>query len=156
MSAAAARRLGLLALVASLVFGAAATAAAQPVYELEQYGQHVSNGPWWRHASTTNNTARVVTWHVSYSYRRCIDWSGAVSLVRLADTNLGRNQCRTTSGSLTQTLAPSESAAVLRRQITHFSYYRVLTYDRLSGRLLGTAYATERDTFQEFTFSGHF
>lgn len=156
MTAAAVRRIGLLTLVASLALGAATTAAAQPVHEIEQYGQHVSIGTWWRHASTTNNTARVVTWRVSYSYRRCIDWSGAVSMVRTADTNLGRNQCRTTSGSLSQTLAPSESAAVLRRQVSHFNYYRVFTYDRLSGRLLGTAYATERDTFQEFTFSDHF
>ena len=147
-------RVAFWAIVASALLGAAPNAAAQNVYDLEQYRQYVSNGSWWRHASTTNNTSSVITWRVSYSYQQCRSWSGAVSLVRLADGRMGYNSCQTNSGSLSTPLAPSSSAALLRRDVTHFNYYRVRTYDRLSGRLLDTSYATERDSFQEFTFSG--
>jgi hypothetical protein len=149
-------RIAIWAVAAALLLGAASNASAQRVYDLEHYRQYVSNGSWWRHATATNTTRSVITWRVSYSYQRCSNWSGAVSLVRLADAKLGYNTCQTHSGSMSQPLAPSTSAALLRRDVAHLNYYRVRTYDRLSGRLLGTAYATERDTFQEFTFSGLF
>lgn len=156
MTAAGFIRSALWLLAATLLLASAPRASAQHAYELERYQQYVSNGSWWRHATATNSTSSVITWRVSYSFQRCSSWSGAVSLVRLADSTKGHNTCQTQSGTLSQRLSPNTSAALLRRDVAHLNYFRVRTYDRLSGRLLDTAYATERDTFQEFASSAFF
>lgn len=156
MTAFFALRTSALVLGATLLLTIASSAAAQYAYSLERYQHYVSNGPWWVHASATNNTTSSVTWRVSYSSRRCSTWSGALSLVRAANSSMGYDSCQTSSGTMSRQLAPYTSAALMRRDVTKLNYFRVQKFDRLSGRLLETGYATERDTFQEFAFSAHY
>ena len=130
-------------------------AAAQHTYDVDRYHTYVSRGSWWPHASTTNNTPSALTWRVSYSVRRCSEWSGAVRLAREARSSMGRSSCRTSSFSASTTLAPYTSAALLRRDMAYLHYYEIRKYHRASGRLVDRGHATERDTFQEYTFSAY-
>lgn len=156
MTAFIALRTSALVIGATLLLTIASSAAAQYSYTLDRYQQFVSNGPWWTHATATNNTTSSLTWRVSYSSRRCSTWSGALSLVRAANSSMGYDSCQTSSGTMSRHLAPFTSAALMRRDVTEFNYFRVRKFDRFNGRLLETGYATERDTFQEFAFSAHF
>ena len=156
MTAFFALRTSVLVIGATLLLTIASSAAAQYAYTLDRYHQYVSNGPWWVHASATNNTTNALTWRVSYSSRRCSTWSGALSLVRAANSSMGYDSCQTSSGTMSRQLAPFTSAALMRRDVTEFNYFRIQKFDRLRGRLLETGYATERDAFQEFAFSAHF
>jgi len=140
---------------ATLLVMWASTASAQFSYDLENYRQFVSNGAWWVHASASNNTSQTVRWRVSYSSRRCTTWSGAVSMVRAASGSLGYDSCQTASASLTHSLAPFTSAALMRRDVSNLNYYRVRKYDSTRRHLIATGFATERSTYQEYAFSGH-
>ena len=139
-----------------LVFALLSVASAQYSYDVERYHRYVSVGSWWPHATTTNNTASLITWRVSYSIQRCRSWSGAVSLARQASSNLGRNSCSTASFTASTTLPAYTSAALMGRSITHYNYYAIRKFDSLSGRLVDSGHTTERDTFQEYTFSAHY
>jgi len=150
----AARRHALALLLAGTLMALASTATARTSYDVEQYHRFVSNGSWWPHATTTNNTPNRVTWRVSYSIHRCSTWSGAVSLLRTATGSLGYNTCSSNSLSMSTSIAPYSSAALMRRDVTHLNYYVVRTYS--GTRLVDTSYATERDAFQEYTFSAHY
>ena len=130
-------------------------ALAQFTYDVDRYHTYVSRGSWWRHATTTNNTESALTWRVSYSVRRCRDWSGAVRLAREASSSMGRSSCSTSSFTTSTTVAPYTSAALLRRDMAYLNYYEIRKYDRTSGRLVDRGHATERDSFQEYTFSAY-
>ncbi len=163
---AAATRLGVLApepvrarallALALLLFALASSALAQYTYDVDRYHRYVSVGRWWPQATTTNNTATSVTWRVSYSIERCREWSGAVRLAREASSSLGRSSCSTASYTSSRSLAPYTSAAFMRRDIVHLNYYAISKYARSTGRLVDSGYATEHDSFQEYTFSAHF
>ena len=139
-----------------LVFTLASSAMAQYTYDVNRYHRYHSVGSWWPHATTTNNTASTVSWRVSYSIRRCREWSGAVSLAREASSNLGYSSCSTGSFSGTTWLAPYSSAAFMRRDVVHLNYYAISKYAKSTGRLVDSGHATERDSFQEYTFSAHY
>lgn len=141
-------------LVTIALLAASSTAIANTSYTVDNYQRFVSNGPWWTHAVTTNNTSNRVTWRVSYSVQRCSTWSGAVTMLRAASGSLGYNSCSSTSLSMSHTLAPRTSAAVIRRDVTHLNYYVIRRYS--GTRLVDTGYATERDTFQDYAFSDHY
>lgn len=130
-------------------------ALAQYTYDVDRYHTYVSRGSWWPHASTSNNTATALTWRVSYSVRRCREWSGALRLAREASSSMGRSSCRTNSFSASTTLAPYTSAALMRRDMAYLHYYEIRKYHRTSGRLVDRGHATERDSFQEYTFSAY-
>ncbi len=142
-----------LALLALLV---ASSALAQYSYDVDRYHRYVSVGSWWPVATTTNNTASSVTWRVSYSIRRCREWSGAVSLLREASSSLGYNSCSTASHSATTSLSPYTSAAFMSRDVVHLNYFEVRKYLRETGRLVDSGHATERDSFQDYGFSAHY
>ena len=131
-------------------------ALAQFTYDVDLYHTYVSRGSWWRHATATNNTESTLTWRVSFSVQRCREWSGALRLAREASSSLGRSGCNTSSVRTSTTLAPYTSAALLRRTMAYLNYYEIRKYDRASGRLVDRGHATERDTFQEYTFSAHY
>lgn len=139
-----------------LVFALASSAQAQYTYDVDRYHRYHSVGRWWPHATTTNDTASRVSWRVSYSIRRCREWSGAVRLARQASSSLGRSSCSTSSFSSSTSVAPSSSAALMRRNVVHLNYYAIRKYARSTGRLVDSGHATERDSFQEYTFSAHY
>ncbi len=142
--------------LALLVFALASSALAQYTYDVDRYHRYVSVGSWWPHATATNDTASRVSWRVSYSLRRCREWSGAVRLAREASSSLGNSSCTTSSLSTSTSLAPFSSAAFMRRDVVHFNYYAIRKYAKSTGRLVDSGHATERDSFQEYTFSAHF
>lgn len=139
-----------------LVFALASSALAQYTYDVDRYHRYHSVGRWWPQATTTNNTASRVAWRVSYSIRRCREWSGAVRLAREASSNLGRSSCSTGSFSSSTSVAPFSSAALMRRDVVHLNYYAISKYAKSTGRLVDSGHATERDSFQEYTFSAHY
>ena len=139
-----------------LVFALASSALAQYTYDVNRYHRYHSVGNWWPHATTTNNTASSVAWRVSYSIHRCREWSGAVKLAREASSSLGYSSCRTGSFSSSTSVAPFTSAAFMRRDVVHLNYYAISKYAKSTGRLVDSGHATERDSFQEYTFSAHY
>ena len=141
---------------ALLLFALASSALAQYTYDVDRYHRYYSVGSWWPHATTTNNTASSVAWRVSYSIRRCREWSGAVNLVREASSNLGYSSCSTFSHAASTSVAPFSSAAFMRRDVVHLNYYAIRKYAKSTGRLVDSGHATERDSFQEYTFSAHY
>lgn len=143
--------------LAALVFLALAPAAlAQYTYDVNHYHTYTSRSAWWPHATTTNNTASSVSWKVSYSLRRCQEWSGAVRLIKEASGSYGTSSCSTTSHSARTSVAPYTSAALLTRDIMDFNYFEVRKFNTSTGRLVDHGYATQRDAYQQFTFSAHF
>jgi hypothetical protein len=132
------------------------TALAQYSYDVDRYHRYVSVGSWWPHTTTTNNTASTISWQVAYSIRRCRDWSGAVTLAKEASSSLGHSSCSTGSYSASTWVPAFSSAAFVRREIVHLNYYLIRKFAKLSGALVDSGYATERDSFQEYSFSAHF
>lgn len=148
------RAAGTLALLALLVL--TPTALAQYTYDVDHYHSYTSRGTWWPHVTTSNNTSSTVSWRVSYSVRRCQDWSGAVRLIKEVGGSYGVSSCNTSSHTATTSIAPFRSAALMTRSITNLDYYEVRKYDRSNGRLLERGYATSTVSFPEYTFSAHF
>jgi hypothetical protein len=142
--------------LALLALLAGSTALAQYTYNVSRYHRYVSVGSWWPVATTTNNTASSLIWRVSYSIRRCREYSGAVSLLREASSSLGYDRCSTTSHSSSTSLAPYTSAAFMKRDVVNLNYYEIRKYLRDTGRLVDSGHATERDSYQDYGFSAHY
>lgn len=150
------RARAMLALTALAILALAPSALAQYTYDVNQYHSYTSRSTWWPHATTTNNTASTVSWRVSYSVRRCQEWSGAVRLIKQASGSYGTSSCSTTSHTGRTSVAPYTSAALLARDVMDLNYFEVRKFSTSTGRLVEQGYATQRDSYTQFTFSAHF
>lgn len=146
------RRLALLALLAVASFAAASTASARDRYDWQQYNRYVSHGPWRTHSTMTNSTSSWLTWTLSFTSRRCIDWRGDVSMGKTAGLIATVSSCTSTSRRYQVGVAPRSSLAFIQRPVQEYLYYVIRRFDG-GGRLLATGYTHSVDSFTDYAFS---